>query len=283
MKERKKKILQGLGIGALACFGMVCLSGCSFIQISQQEYERLMDSVETVENTVDIVEATEYYNNAIIKNMDTSSNFWNNMKVQTTISYFDLDEEIIENRETYFFRTELEEQIYLTKTIGEIDNFENNSYKSLYTELGVLMSINKDGETYNKTQKNGYFVDSFLSGSLAEDFYLGIMVEDKFEFFKSADILKADINENSNYVVTTMLKDYDSSIGDIEVTSLVIDNEINEDANLVSQSITITTRKDGLTSTKKITNVYTYGTLKYEDIQTEFESLVNFDSQPEEE
>ena len=279
MKEGKKKFLLGLGVGALTCVGMFCLTGCNFVQVSQQEYDRLMESVEFVENTVDIYEATEFYNRAIAKNMDTSGDFWNNMKVQTTITYGD---EIVENYETFFFKTELEEQIYLNKKIGQTDYFNNNSYKTIYTELGALKTISKEDETLESSDISGYFVDCFLSGALAHDFYFGTMVDGELEFFRPGDILKAEINEEFNYVITFMLKEVESERGSVQVRTMVVDNEIDENANLVSQTITITTSKDGVSTTEKIVNKYSYGTVEFSEFQIEFETLVYLAEQAQE-
>ncbi len=53
MKEKNKKILKGLGIGALACVGMVGLTGCSKVEVSQEKVDSMIETVEKVDGRLD--------------------------------------------------------------------------------------------------------------------------------------------------------------------------------------------------------------------------------------
>ncbi len=281
MKENNKKVLKGLGIGALACFGMLTMTGCSVIKISEQEYNRIMDSVEMIENSVDIYDATRYYNKAITKSMNTSGMFWNNLKVETFVSYIEDEEEVLETYETYLFKTELDQQIYFQKRYAETNNFEDSAYYVLCEDSSGVEVINKDQYSYQKTKNSSHIVDICLqNGEFADLFYFGKMVDNKFEFFQSADILKAEINEEFNYIVTIMFKEYKSENGNLKFTTYEIENEINQESDLLSQTITITTNQYGITTTRKVVNYFTYGKVEYSDFEVEYETLLDYQVSP---
>lgn len=46
MKEKNKSILKKLGVGALACFGVFAFAGCSSAEISQEQIDTIMETVE---------------------------------------------------------------------------------------------------------------------------------------------------------------------------------------------------------------------------------------------
>ena len=50
MKEKNKKILKGIGVGALACTAMIGLTGCANIKVEQSEVNKLIQSVETLKD-----------------------------------------------------------------------------------------------------------------------------------------------------------------------------------------------------------------------------------------
>lgn len=283
MKKANKSFLKCLGIGALACFGMLTMTGCSFIQITEQEYNRIMDNIEIIEDSVDISDATRYYNNAIMKSMNTAGTFWNNMKVETVVSYFEEDVEILEISETYFLKTELDQQIYFNKKLAPTPSFTNNSYDVMCaTEEGIVAMV-KDQNGYQKTNHNGYLIDMCLNKDIfINDFYFGRKVEGEFEFFNTSDVLKAELNENYNYVVALLFKEYESDLGNIKFTTYEIENEINQNSELVSQTITITTIQHGITTTRKILNLFTYGTVSFADIEIEYEALLDYGTPPTE-
>ena len=52
MKEKNKNILKGIGIGALACFGMFTFSGCS-VELSQSQIDKLMYAVDNSQQFMD--------------------------------------------------------------------------------------------------------------------------------------------------------------------------------------------------------------------------------------
>lgn len=67
MKEKNKKILKGLGVGALACFGMLTFTGCS-VDLSQQQIDKLMYTVENSDKFMDeVVDLLNKQNNQMDK------------------------------------------------------------------------------------------------------------------------------------------------------------------------------------------------------------------------
>lgn len=53
MKEKNKKILKGIGVGALACVGVLGLTGCSQIEISQNTVDSMIETVEKTDTRLD--------------------------------------------------------------------------------------------------------------------------------------------------------------------------------------------------------------------------------------
>ncbi|MBO5954972.1 MAG: hypothetical protein J6Q13_03295 [Clostridia bacterium] len=50
MKEKNKKILKGVGVGALALVGMVGLTGCADVKISQEKFNSLVEIAEKADD-----------------------------------------------------------------------------------------------------------------------------------------------------------------------------------------------------------------------------------------
>lgn len=50
MKEKNKKILKGVGVGALALVGMVGLTGCANVKISQDKFDNLVEIAEKADD-----------------------------------------------------------------------------------------------------------------------------------------------------------------------------------------------------------------------------------------
>ena len=271
MKEKNKKILKVLGVGTLACVGMFGLTGCA--NISNTDYSRIMESVETVENTVSDKEAAIVFNNAMLKIMNTSSDFWNNMKVQTIMTYTEDGEEYTNNIETYFFKTESNEQIYLQKWIGETDALTNNEYVAIYSENENVVYIDKEIDGYYKSEEEGSFVQVCYNQFVFSDLYVGMSTSEGVKLFESSDIVSAEKNENGNYVITIILNNHYDGDG---LDSFVIDNEIDEGGNLLSQTVNVTSVYGEDVTTGSVVNTYSYGTLQYEDIQSDFEALQNY-------
>lgn len=53
MKEKNKKILKGLGIGALACVGMLGLTGCANVEVSQDKVNSMIETAEKADARLD--------------------------------------------------------------------------------------------------------------------------------------------------------------------------------------------------------------------------------------
>lgn len=53
MKERNKKIIKGIGVGTLACVGVLGLTGCSKVEVSQDKVDNMIETVEKVDNKLD--------------------------------------------------------------------------------------------------------------------------------------------------------------------------------------------------------------------------------------
>jgi len=53
MKEKNKKVLKGFGVGALALAGMVGLTGCAKIEVSQEKVDSMIETVEKTDVFID--------------------------------------------------------------------------------------------------------------------------------------------------------------------------------------------------------------------------------------
>ena len=53
MKERNRKILKSFGVGTLAIFGMVGLTGCANIEVSQEKVDQMIESAEKADVYLD--------------------------------------------------------------------------------------------------------------------------------------------------------------------------------------------------------------------------------------
>lgn len=274
MKEKNKKILKGLGVGALACVAMVGLTGCA--NISNTDYDRMMETVETVENTISDLEAAKVFNNAMNKIINSSSDFWNNMKVETTLTYIEDGEKFVENSETYVLQND-NQQIALRKSIGETDTFANNWYSAVYTLGEKTYSIDKEIDGFHKSESTTTFVDECLEWGMLDYFNVGIRTESEFIFNDATDIVGASKNEQGNYVITTIHRYVYSEFGHTGIESYTIHNEIDGDYNLISQTIEVEFIDREYVMNGTIINVYSYENVEYSDIQEEFEALVNYE------
>ena len=72
MKDKNKKVLKGLGVGALACVGMFGLTGCANIEVSQDKVDSMIETVEKVDNRLD-----EYIDLLEKANRMTKEEVWN--------------------------------------------------------------------------------------------------------------------------------------------------------------------------------------------------------------
>ncbi len=146
MKEKNKKILKGLGVGALACFGMFAMTGCS-VDFSKDQVDKIMYTVENgdkfMQETMDLVQkeqAWDLYRLTQSKIFLNDNNVLDNFKIkmQTT----DEDGEIL-NAEVYSYKTTTNE--YVEFTIG-------SDYKNLVFEQdGILYEYYKSDEYVVKT------------------------------------------------------------------------------------------------------------------------------------
>ena len=277
MKEKNKKILKGLGVGALACVGMFGLVGCSDVKIEQSDYDRIMSSVETVENSISDFEAATVYYNALNKIMNSSSDFWNNMKVETTISYTEEGNDYVEKNEMIMLKNG-DENIAFWKGIGETDYFENNEYNIVYTQGDKLYEIDKEIDGFHKFERDGYFIDA--NYGLLFEYKLGYWnISNEIDFFKSSDIVSATQNKQGNYVITIIYRYVYTEFGHTGIESYTIHNEINENYNLISQTIEVESIDREFNIKGTVINKFSYGNVQYSDIQEEFEALINYEEE----
>ena len=96
MKEKNKKILKSLGVGALACFGMFTLTGCSF-SLTPEQMEKVMyvvdESDRFMKDTLDLLEkqnakldkeeAWDLFRMADAKLALNANNVWDNLVLTT--------------------------------------------------------------------------------------------------------------------------------------------------------------------------------------------------------
>lgn len=276
MREKNKRIIKGIGVGALACVGMIGLTGCA--NVSKTDYSRIMDSVAITENAVSLEEGTKVYLKAMNNIINTSSKFWTNMKVeQTSKVEFNGEELFTEYVEIYMLQ-DTERQLFLHKTIGETDSYEDNTYRGVYAEGENVTVVQKDVDSQNKrTSNQSEFIKECFGLSCLEDFYVlntdnngDAIIDDH------SRIIGARKNDKGNYVITTVERRIYEDEG-IVVEMYFIENEIDANFNFVSQNIEVEGVHCGDVMKGNMVNNFSYETVEYLDVQSEMEELLEYE------
>jgi len=114
MKDKNKKVLKALGVGALACVGMFGLTGCANIEVSQDKFDSMIETVEKADNRLDeYIDLLEQQNqqlqeqNTNLENLLEHPEVWKQFSLSDGRSWvFAQSEEVL--RETYENAKELE-------------------------------------------------------------------------------------------------------------------------------------------------------------------------------
>ena len=235
MKEKNKKILNGLGVGALACFGMFTLTGCT-INLTDEQMEKVMyvvdESEHFMKDTLDLLGKQ----NAQLDKEDA----WNLYKVART-RYLLNDDNIRDN-------------MVLKLTSDDDGGFEmkiscyreNGSYMvmSEYSETDKIFWYSYDYKTYKYENRDGDAPSKILLGVGEVENFLNLGVYISIDAYKceKEDIVKCDIAENGNYIIT-FINEFEYKDEDVEDSPVLYDcciyleSEITPDGRFVRDNI----------------------------------------------
>lgn len=277
MKEKNKKILKGLGVGALALVGMVGLTGCA--NISKNDYSRIMDSVEITEHTLSGEEASYVFSKAMAKVLYTESDFWNNMYVESVGELYDNENKLKYSEVNKYYSLKHDNNyVFMHKTLGETDTYDSNDYYVRYTDYSQdsykLTTFSKNQQhTYKKTEENPAYFDACIDSGMFMSLGLGEGEGSNFEFYKATDIAGGRKNDAGNYVVTMINYWYGIETTASQTATTQIEYEIDSNFNILSINIKEEFTEDG-GGRVDVKIKFIYGKISYTDINDEMNIIL---------
>ena len=271
MKEKNKKVLKGLGVGALACVGMVGLTGCS-INLNQEQIDKLMYTVDKSDMFMsDILELMENQNtqfdkeqafnryklaeNKITLNYD---NIWKNLKVTSSVVGDD-DSQVLE-----LYINSNDEKFAICKDSDSLNIiYANDIHNTYFYEKHIFDEIfTKRSEEIN------------FETQLAQSNFVGSSVAFINEIEKNHnDIYNYEVKDNGDEVITMvkLVKVQSESSEDYDINTYIIETTINNKGFISEIKLTFactdSTKKENVSSS--ITGIvkFEYGVLTDNDME----------------
>ena len=232
MKEKNKKILKGIGVGALALVGMVGLTGCANVKISQEKFDNLIQIAEKADDYMK--ESTRLTKEEVLNLCQTA---YYNSYLQRC-GYENVVVSGIYGGET------METMFYSGENVSMVITPSQNDFEVSYydIELGKLIfaNVSYDGENYECTYK-------YTSDSVDVSQYIR---GDSEDVHPASLLLMYTLNENTlktyqllntgNYSLLSVVKE-DKNLEEDEskkyTQTTYIDFEITANGCLVSINI----------------------------------------------
>ena len=268
MKEKTKNILKGVGVGALACFGLFAMTGCS-IDLSQEQVDKIMYTVDNSDKFMqDTLDLLEKQNNQL--DMEQA---WNLYKLAQTKLLLN-DEKIMDNMKV---------SMELVDPNGEVEINNMFYYKTSTTER-VLVNVGDDWHGVNYVE-NGFLYDySYDANHGTHKHQLAEVSSDESVLMGTElpyanyiecdqeDMVTCNVLDNGNYEITFISTWTDDPDNYLQFDLVKV--EITQDAKFVSEKIVTATQlleteyreTSYFISVGKTTVTYEYGVVTDGDV-----------------
>lgn len=222
MKEKSKNILKGLGVGALACFGMLTFTGCS-VDLTKDQIDKLIYTVESsdkfMQDALDLLEKENAKLNA--------EQAWNLYKLAKTKLFLN-DNGVRDNFKATL--NDVNSLCFYKTSNGDYVAFNagGDVLNVTYEEDGKVYEYYKDERGVSKSELGDGEVEQYLYYDLPYCNYVDV---------KEEDIVSCDILENGNYKIT-FLNTWSDDPESYAQTNL-IEIEISKEAKFIKERILI--------------------------------------------
>lgn len=204
MKENTKKIIAGLGLGLTIGAGAIAMTGCSNIELSQSQVDKILEVVENSDKFMkDSLEMQAEMNNKLTREMAYSlyrtaigtiqtnaHNVWDNLKINVEMSDENLNGK---NYSISLYKSTENEQCLQLK-----DNEKQNANDVFYLQYGDRTSYEYKGGDVEilENVKIDYLI---MSNVLSPVFITASDV-------KVSDIIGYEVLEDGNIQITTLMR-----------------------------------------------------------------------------
>lgn len=278
---KKKNILKMLGVGVLALTGTFAFAGCSDINLTEKQIDKILyvvdesdtfmqdvlDLMEKSTNKLNKEEAYDLYKLSILKLSTNQDGILNNLKISAS-----------ESREgTQNYRYEGLNYLYQMTDGTKIDlniRGDRDSFEIKYsTEQNTFVDFNKNGESINKTEKN----EVLLLNRNENGFYAYSI----FELNKD-DVAGSETLENGNvkiYYTKTVLSSDEHNNYSTYMTGYAI---MSKDCLLLEENFCIHWISEGEDNSEFVSEdiiKYSYGIIKDADIEGYLNEALSYENE----
>lgn len=233
MKEKNKNIFKGLGVGALACFGMLTFTGCS-VDLTEDQVEKVMMVVDQsdkfMSETLNLLqkqnaklskeEGWDLYKLAHAKFITNQNGIRNNLKI--TSQYLEGDELV-----TYYYNDSNGIDLIL----------ETGSELGGNDRITFVVEEESTNKVYSYVQKGTEYEKALLGEGVVENYYPVIAIN--ISFCTLENMTSCELLENGNYklsfVQSEQGEDPENNITYCNYTTY----EITKEGMFISQNVVI--------------------------------------------
>lgn len=263
MKEKNKNILKGLGVGALACFGMLTFTGCS-VELSQEQINKIVHVVERsdkfMDDTLDLLEKQnaklskeegwDLYQTALTIFLTNQEGIRNNIKITA--------EDLEGDKFVTYHYNDLQGTDIVLETGSELRGNDRITFVAEEDSDNYVYHYAKDGTEYEK---------SLLGEGVTENYSSILLYVDNG--VTSEDVVGCELLENGNYELS-FVQTFKSVNEDDEIMYYnYVVYEITSDGTFISQKTNfaeVDLNKDGaVTERFGGTITYEYGVVQESD------------------
>lgn len=235
MKEKNKSILKKVGVGALACLGVFTFAGCSSVEISKDQLDTVMETVEQsnkyMQDQIDLLkkqnEQLQNQNNILTEQNQILEDANNKLTKQDTVDIIryatakislNIDG-VLDNCNIRC--DEVGINVIYYKTEDNISMIYDNADNSLIYDTGsecMVCELSEDNQIITKTKDNTE--QAFEKYLMGEDSLFGDILNLSV-VLESENIISYKLTDDGNYEIKT----YAYKDSRIQYTNFIIDKE----------------------------------------------------------
>jgi hypothetical protein len=222
MKSKTKKVLAGIGLGAVMC-GTGMLAGCSEIGMSADQISQIMEVAQNIDKYIPHLltreNAVGILKGSIVSFMTNHNNEWNNFTVTMPEDHGDYTYKVyqIDGQKRLF----VEEWVEDDQTIS-ISYMQERDY-------GDVIEVSSSGRKNIINDTNYYTI---VKEQMLEQLFWGVSVND----IKETDITATNIDDNGMYHISFIAYDYEDGEYNSQVMYDVI---INQDGIITNIKVSV--------------------------------------------
>ncbi len=236
----KNKLIKTLGVGALCCIGALSLTGCSNVEINQNQIDRLTEISESMSDYLQNEKAKSLLKKADAYLLSNRENLMKNCKITQT-------NEAGNDRNLIYYQTSDETKVFCLHT--------NVTYQEKNSDKAYNCDINDSGDKLVVESKKE--INSFDEQVSEMDyFYTSLFKKCNFEI---GDYAYHKVNEKGNYEITVLTT---ANLGSATTSTVCYTIEITADGILVNISMKMISSTGVIVNNEKIE----FGTVVESDV-----------------